>query len=455
MTRSSMDIRARGAFAAFFFCLVACGLLVRPGVAAAPPTAPVAFSQVLPTGLTVVARKAGAAPIAALEVWIRCPSGDYDSSKPGIARLSALALLDQKSSTTLSLRDAAHIAGAQIGISVYAESTELAILTPSYAAPALLDKLAATISHPYIDQAAFDTARTRLAAGQVAAGEVVDQELRDALFTQMFAGGPLRDSTYGNPKSLRDMTLQDVTSFVGRAYVPANEIVVVVGDIDQQEAASRFAALSLAGSAQAMPESPLAPSAAAPFAIRNDQAMQNGVGLAWIGPPISDERAATAMDFLSDYLTSPQSGALVKAIAGVDTDADVTGQFITLRNPGVFFITAAGTKFDPATMPAFIRATVQSAVGHQFSRGDFDRARNAYVTHLLRDMQNDQGLADNYGWYFAQGALAYSPSATDVTLSGDYFSIVNSLSPDYVYQVAKKYLAATPSIVVLSRSASQ
>lgn len=411
-----------------------------------------ALTQQLPNGLTVVARRAGAAPVAALEIWIRCPSNDYDGTRPGIARLAALALAEEKSQTSLSLRDAARIAGGHIAVSVYAESTEIAILAPSYAAPALLDKLGATVARGYVDQAAFDVARTRLAAGQVAAGDIVDQELRDSLFTSLFSAGPLRDSTYGNPKSLRDATLQDVAKFIGRAYVPTDEIVVTVGDVDAQDITRHLTAFAAAGGSQPMPASPLAAYGGAPFAIHNDQADTAGVGLGWVGPPIADERAATAMDFLSDYLTDPTNGSLTKAVAAVDSEADFNGQFITLRNPGVFFVTVAGSKFDIATLPQTIRSAMQASVGHQMSRSEFDRARDAYVTHLLRDMQSVEGLADNYGWYYAQGALAYSPSGTDVTLSGDYFQQVSALTPDYVFSVARKYLLATPAVVILPRS---
>lgn len=446
----------RGALATLFFSLalaLVAGWQVARADAAASSAGPQTVTQQLQNGLTMVARKAGAAPVIALEVWIRCPSNDYDSSRPGIARLAAMALLDERSATSLSLRDATHIAGGQISVSVYYESTEIAILAPSYAAPALLDKLGATVARAYIDQTAFDSARTRLAAAQAAASEMPDQQLRDTLFAQMFASGPLHDSTYGDPKSLRDMTLQDVTKFLGRAYVPASEIAVAVGDQAPSEVVPHMSAFSASGvPSQPMPNSVVAKFAGAPFAIHSEQAAVGGVALGWVGPPISDERAATAMDFLSDYLTHPGDGTLVTTVAAVDSEADFSGQFITLRNPGVFFLTVAGTQFDPATLPGVLRDAVQSALGHEFSKADFAQARDAYATHLLRDMQTDEGLADNYGWYFAQGALPYSPSATDLALSGDYFSRVSSLTPDYVYSIAKKYLLVNPTIVVLPRS---
>lgn len=444
---------SRGALAAFFFSL-ALGWAV-PALASDPSGSlgPDTVSQQFRDGLTVIARQAGVAPVTALEVWIRCPANDYDGSKPGIARLTALAVIEQKI-VGGSLRDDVRKAGAQVAVSVYQESTEFTILAPSYIAPSLLDKLTAAVLHPRVDQAAFDAARTRLAAGQVAASEVVDQLLRDALFTQMFAAGPLHDSTYGNPTSLRNLKLSDVTGFIDRAYVPGSEIVVAVGHQNQADTIKHVGAVAPSpASPQPMPNSTLAPASNVPLALQSNQTSSSGVALGWVGPPIADERAATAMDFLSDYLTHPGDGVLSKTVSGLDQAADFNGQFITLRNPGVFFMTAASRQVDPAVLQNILRDAMRTAVGHEFSKAEFDHARDAFVTHLLRDMQTSETLADNYGWYFAQGALPYSPSVAGVSLSGDYFGQVDSLSPDYVYSIAKKYLLVNPFAVVLPKSA--
>jgi predicted Zn-dependent peptidase len=140
-----------------------------------------------------------------------------------------------------------------------------------------------------------------------------------------------------------------------------------------------------------------------------------------------------------------------KVVSGADASANFAGQFVTLRNPGVFYVTASGEKLDPTITSGLIRDAVRSALAQPLSKADFERARAAFVNHLLRDMQTPQGLADNYGWYFAQGALAYSPSATDTALSGEYFGQVASLTSDYVYSIARRYLQAKPAIIVLPR----
>jgi predicted Zn-dependent peptidase len=440
--------RTRAGLAAASFALVcACLSPARQAAADAPALTPTQTQ--LSDGLTLIARKATASPTAALEIWIRCPANGYGDPRPGIARLTALALVEEKSSGS-SLRDEAKRSGAQIAISVYQESTEVAILAPSNLSPALLDRLMGEVLHPHLDQAAFEAARQRLAAQQVASVDMVDQVLRDSLFARMFASGPLHDSTYGDPKTLTGLGLADISGFAAHAYVPGNEIVVAVGDVDARDVAKRVGASAPApAAAQNMPESTLATFNDAPLALNRASIPESGVAIGWVGPPIQDQRAATAMDFLSDYLTHPTQGVVTKAVDQASADTLFGGQFVTLRSPGIFYVTASGEKLDPTIVSGTIRDAMRNALRGPLSATDFEQARAAFVTHLLHDMQTSQALADNYGWYFAQGALAYSPSATDTALSGEYFEQVAALTPDYVYSIARRYLLATPAVILL------
>lgn len=444
----------------FIVCIIALTLARSGALAAqdAPQPSETANASIpaltqFPDGLTLVARKATASPTAAIEVWIKCPSSGYSSPRPGLARLTALAVVDEKAGGA-SLRDEARKAGAQIAISVYHESTEIALLAPAYVSADLLDTLVSRALHPHLDQAAFESARQRLAAQQVASMDMPEQVLRDSLFAQLFASGPLHDSSFGDPKTLTGLTLDDISSFAARAYVPAQEIVVTVGDVDERDVSRRLAVLAPpAGQTQTMPESSVAAYGDTPVSLTRESLNAGGVAIGWVGPPIADERAATAMDFLSDYLAHPSEGVVSKVVLGADASTTFTGQFVTLRNPGVFYVTASGAKLDPTLTSTLIRDAMRNALRQQLSKEDFERARAAFVTHLLRDMQTSQGLADNYGWYFAQGALPYSPSATDATLSGQYFKQVASLSPDYVYSIARRYLLAKPAVIILPRGA--
>jgi len=351
--RANGGMRWRGFFAALFFVLAG---------SAGPACATAATTTQLSDGLTVVMRSEALFPTVAFQIWIRCPADGYAGSQPGIARLTALSLLEQKSGND-TFRDAVRHAGGQVGVSVYHEGTEIALLAPSYIAPQLADQMLHAVLRPNVDRTAYLAARQRLAAQQVAALEVPDQILRDSLFAQMFASGPLHDPTYGTPRMLAAFTLADVNAFLRQAYVPGDEIVVAVGKADGSDLERRVRAIaSSARTPSSMPNSTLAPPRATPLIVEVAQAAAPGVALGWVGPPISDQRAATAMDFLSDYLTHPDAGVVAQSVRQLQPHAAFAGQFITMRDPGVFFISVSGRDLDPDAALATVRTSMARAV---------------------------------------------------------------------------------------------
>jgi predicted Zn-dependent peptidase len=156
------------------------------------------------------------------------------------------------------------------------------------------------------------------------------------------------------------------------------------------------------------------------------------------------------MDFLSDYLADQHAGVLAQAVTQANAGASLAGQFVTLENPGVFFVSATGDSVVPATMEKALRDALRPVIDRPLGRDEFSRAIGAYETRLLLQMDSPQGLADNYGWYFAQNAPGYAPSATDATLGGRYFANATSLTAGYVHDVARRYLGADPVIIRLA-----
>jgi predicted Zn-dependent peptidase len=443
----------RGAIAALVFAAALTALGVLPSgvrsaaLAAAPKLA--AGESVLPDGLTLAVRRATLSPTAALEVWIVGPSDGYGTTAPGIARLTALSIVATKVNGA-SLRDIVRNEGGQLAVSVFPSSTEISVLAPANASDQLTDALLARVLHPTIDDAGFREGKLRLAEQQVVAASEPDVVLRDAIFNQLFTDGPFHASTYGVADTLRGLTLADAQAYASRTFVPANEMVVAVGGgLDEAALGKRIA--------DAAP--PAAQGGALPASSRNRPqgtpvnagfADVGGVALGWVGPSVTDERTSTAMDFLSDYLTRPGYGLVAKAVQDADPQADFNGQFITLRDSGVFYMTVTGGKRSSDAMTTVMRDAIKPLIDGPLPAQEFARALDAFRVHTLRDTQTPQQLADNYGWYFAQGAPAYAPAVTDMSLNGDYYGQAASLTAESVHDAARTYLGATPAIVTVA-----
>jgi predicted Zn-dependent peptidase len=439
----------RGAFAAFFLTVVVATSTLS---ASADPVSLAPGETVLPNGLTSIVRQEHGPGAVAIELWIRCPSDGWSTSQPGIARLAAFAAINTKKNG-VALGDLVRADGGDLSVSVFQTATEIAILAPSYAAPDLESALLQTVLHGSIDSAALDLAKSRLAEQQAAARSSSSELLREAVFGSIFAAGPVGVATFGDDSSLKAATLDDVRSFAARAFLPSNAIAVVVGNGDAGLLTARLTSASgNSGAPPPMPQSQTAAAPADPIKLTPPQADFPGVAIGWAGPPITDQRAATAMDFLSDYLADPRSGVLAGAARDANATATFEGQFVTLQNAGLFYATVTGDDVNPAGMSSALRSALQPVLSRTLSRDDFARALGAYETRLLRQMDSPQGIADNYGWYFVEGAPSYTPSATGADLGGTYFESAASLTPDFVRGVAQRYLGAVPTIVFITPS---
>ena len=441
--------RRRGVLAALFIAGAALSAPALPSPAlAATELAP--GETVLSDGLTMEVRHSTGSGAVALEIWVRCPANGWTSSQPGIARLTALAAVDAKSGNT-TLRDTVHARGGEVGVSIFQTATEFVVLSPADQAPVLEDALMRAVFRPSIDAAALDQARTRLAAEQAISAQSAAAVLRDKVFATIFTNGPLHDAPLGDAKLLQSASLTEVRDFAARSYVPSASAVIALGNGDANVLRAHIAAASpSAAASSSLPASAIGAAPAVPIALTNPDVDGPGVALGWAGPPISDRRAATAMDFLSDYLTDPKAGVFASTATSTTAGASIDGQYVTLEQSGLFFVSATGTGVDPATMEKSLRDALDQVLARSMSRGTFATALSAYETRLLRQMDSPQGLADNYGWYFAMNAPSYAPSATDVSLSGEYFAAAASLTPDYVRDIAHRYLGIDPVIVTIS-----
>ncbi len=172
-----------------------------------------------------------------------------------------------------------------------------------------------------------------------------------------------------------------------------------------------------------------------------------GLGFAWTGPPIADARAATAMDFIADYLFDADRGTVAREARSTANDAFLNGQFITLHDPGVLLVTVSGAHAQE--MRSKITSAVE-ALATPMDRKTFDAAKNAFLYHIISQVQTPETRADNFGWYAAEGNLPYAPGDA----SGQYVEAAQALDPGYVAQIVREYLQH-PAVVELTSAHSE
>jgi predicted Zn-dependent peptidase len=270
--------------------------------------------------------------------------------------------------------------------------------------------------------------------------------IENALGAALFASGPFHDGTLPTA-GIADVTVERVRGYAERAFRPANAILILAGNVDA--AALRSVAARSGDTSAAKPE-PAAAAAPAPRTAETQPLTRTGIisgtGLGWLGPPIADERTATALDFLADALFAPKTGTVAKALG--TRKASVTGKFVTYHDPGVFLVTITGD--DAAAARPIVEQAVAAAATPMGATA-FEAARAAFVYRLLAAMDTPAEVADTFGWYAVEGDAAYAPA--EGGLQGRYFSLAAALTPASVAQAAARYLGVAPAVVTFGKRA--
>lgn len=366
---------------------------------------------------------------AAIALWFRAPSAGYDNATPGVANLAATAAAVTPLASGKSLYALVHTVGGQLNIEVYPDIIGIGAVVPASSARRIVAAMTAAYFAPSVDDAAVKTARANAAVLGVQQRYESDTTLHDLLFKQIFTSGPAHYPPLpSSVTQLTSLSTAQVSAFAKRAFRAENSVLALTGNVD----ASSVSAVT-DGSGPGAMDSPYDSSVAATPLSTSIAGAIDGLGLAWIGPPISDQKAATALDFVADYLFREQTGVVVKALDAKPSDALVVGQFITLHDPGIMVVTIAGSH-EKDTEKSVLDAleNLQQPLDGQA----FNAAREAFLYHVAADTQTPQERADNLGWYSVEGNLDYAPGVVD----GKYEDSARALDPQYVAQVVRQYL---------------
>lgn len=414
--------------------LIGAALVLSVVAAAAAPGAPDANSPLTGTlagGGTYLVRPVGGANVAAIALWYRAPASGFGTTAvPGMGRVAAAAIAASQPITGTSLAQYVRQIGGRISVTAYPESVAISLLVPADRAGSAVRAMTRSFFAPVLTDGGLTLARRTVAEDGAIRSLNDDARITDAIYASLFAGGPAKIPPFGSRESAASLTLENVRGYAERAFRPSNAVLVLTGAVDPSVLAS---ALPGRDGADPGSETPAPEMLATGLMPVEAPGAEKGFGLGWAGPPIADEREATAFDFIADYLFYPESGSVQKAVK--PTGASLTGTFVTYHDPGVFLMTSAGG--DQAAARAAVDAAL-AAIRKPLAPAVFEAARKTFVYHILSDAETPSTLADTYGWYSVEGNPGYAPGEGGST--GRYLSAAATLTPAFVAATAAKYL---------------
>src|SRR3954468_9676137 len=420
---------------------------MRTAILAAPLTGRSGGARVrhrLQNGLTVLVEENHAAPVSALQVWVRVGSADELSDEAGLAHLHEHMLF--KGTARRGPGEIARTieaSGGEINAWTSFDQTVYHVVVATQFTAQGLDVLADAIT-----QAAFDPAELSREI------EVVCEEIKRSLdsparklskelFAAAYTRHPYGKPVIGTEESVRSFTRDGILRFYRRWYRPENCVVVAVGDVREAEIlelAQRHFAWPAAGF-EAPPQRPEEPARSRPGGrVVREKLKEGYLSIAWPAPSLLEPDVA-ALDALAIVLGHGDGSRLFRALKRDRLlCTEVQASCYTPVDPG---LTIVGLTLQPATVREAVREALAQTYrlrSEEVTAEELSLACRLLESDAVYQRETVQGQARKLGFY--------QSSAGGVEFEQRYLEQVARLTPARLREAAERWI--DPKTAVLA-----
>src|SRR3954470_1582420 len=398
----------------------------------------------LPNGLTLLVEENHAAPVVAIQVWVRVGSADERADEAGLAHLHEHMLFKGTARRGPGeIARTVEACGGEINAWTSFDQTVYHVVLASRFFAEGMDVLADAVT-----SAAFDPEELQREI------EVVCEEIKRSqdsptrklsreLFASAFTRHPYGKPVIGTEESVRSFTREGILRFYRRWYKPQNAVLVVVGDVREEQA------LELAQRHFVWPEGPFEPSPRRPAEARREQpaarlkreALKEGyLSIAWPSPPMVHDDVA-ALDAMSIVLGHGEASRLHRALKRDRLlCTEVQASCYTPVDPG---LTIVGLTLQPATAREAVREALAQTYrlrSEEVTPEELSLACRLLESDAVYQRETVQGQARKLGFY--------QSSAGGVEFEQRYLEQVARLTPAQLREAAERWI--DPAAAVLA-----
>jgi zinc protease len=422
------------------------GLLALLLTAAPGPARTLDAAQVrettFPNGLRLVVKEAHAVDLAAVQVWIRAGGYVEDQATSGTAHVIEHLLFKGTEITNPNSADAQiENLGGLLEASTEKDWTRFGCTVAGRYAGKALTVLADTLRKPQFRPQDLEAEKPVIQEEMSRAASDPETALVRDLYRRAFNKHPYRWDVRGAPSLFQKLDLAAIRAFFQKHYVPANMVVVVVGDVDTAgiERVTREVF-------QADQAAPHAPAALPPDEMAGETPgrtvlappLATGfVGLAYPAPSVKNQPDVYAMDVLLTLLDSGDDGRLPRLMRG---QAGVNGRYETRRQPGLFTVLAAAPPANLEAVEALIKKELELLRTRPVPADELEVAKRSLRGSFALDNEAYSGQAATLGYYAAIDRWQFAT---------EYLDHVQSVTPEQVQEVARKYLDPAREVAVI------
>jgi len=426
-----MQIQRRMLAAIFLVLLVL--IPARAVVAAGEP-----LKVTLENGLTVIIDENHSAPVTAVQMWVRTGSADESDDEAGIAHVFEHMLFKGTARRKVGqIAREIESVGGSINAYTSFDNTVYHLTVPADRLATGLDIISDAIQHSSFDpvelKKELEVVIEELRMGDDSPGRNLYKSLLSAAYSRHTYGRPV----IGFKKTVRSFTREKILRFFRKWYVPNNMTLVVVGDLDPARTLKEIKAAFRGFKKAPDPHRP-----------RPIEPVQREVRLEVVAQDVNDARLGLAfhipdarnadtyaIDVLADILGGSETSRLYRKLKIEDELVHgISAYAMTLKDPGVFFITASleSAKIERSVSAALFEIERLATEGPSYD--ELSRARLNIESSFVYSRETMQGVAGKLGHF--------ETDFGDIDYERKYVDAVRKVSADDIRRVARRYLEA-------------
>ena len=399
----------------------------------------------LSNGLRVLVRRDSSAPVVAIVTYVS--AGYFDETDDVIGIAHVLEHMYFKGTPSRGVGEIARqtkAVGGYLNAATIYDHTSYYTVLPSSSFAAGLDVQFDAYANSLID--------TEELAREL---EVIIQEAKrkadnpgavatETLFELLHDRHRIRRWRIGREPGLRALTRESMLRFYRNFYHPGNTVLVVVGDVDPDEAmaeiVARYGELP-AGTPARIP----GPTEEGSVGFRHREWSgdigQTQITFGWRTPPTLDD-ATPGLDLLGTILGSGRASRLYRAVREKKLASAVSAYDYTPTSIGVFVIHAESPAERAAEAARAIWAQVRDIRENGVTEVELTRAKRVYEARWIRRLEDMEGQA-NY--------LAEWEALGDWTIGDDYLRRALAVTTDEIQALAQRFLDPDQAGVIVYR----
>ncbi|MEO7217007.1 MAG: pitrilysin family protein [Gemmatimonadaceae bacterium] len=400
---------------------------------------------VLPNGLTVLIYRNTAAPVVAVNTYVRAGYFDETDDVVGIAHvLEHMYFKGTPQYGVGEIAKATKAAGGYLNAHTIYDHTSYYAVLPSRGFEEGLAVQADAFANSTIESDALAKELEVIIQEAMRKEDNPDAFATESLYALLHDEHRIRRWRIGRPAELRGFRRDNVVRFYRNFYTPSNTVLAIAGDVDPESALERVQHLygTIAPGEPTRTPGPPEPSHSGfRYLELSGDVEQTHIEIGWRGVPNLHPDLA-ALDVAAAVLGSGRASRLYRAVRDRKLAGSVGSYNYSPSEVGVFVVSSEG---DPATAADAARAMweqVASLREGAVAPEEIERAQCLFMSRWARHLETTEGQAAYLAEWESLGGWEKGQEYYDAFLRTDASAVVS---------VAQRYLTEDHAAAVVYR----